>query len=152
MTRRVGKFICIRSRNQITLPKEVVSHLAVGEGDYLQVEIDPRGKAQLAPVRLAAAGTAEAAEQDREAEEEIKTGQFETFHDVDSFARSLGEGQAAVPSLRSLDVERMEKDLIAATLRLTKWNTSAAAKKLGWNSLRFKQRLKKFKLTPERTR
>lgn len=152
MPRRFGKLICIRSRNQITLPMEVVSHLDVEEGDYLQVEIDPTGKAQLAPARLAVAGTAEAAEQDRQAEEEIKTGQFETFHDVDSFARSLGEDQAEalVPSFRSLD--QMERDLIAATLSATKWNRSAAAKRLGWNSSRFNQRLKKFKLTPERTK
>jgi transcriptional regulator with AAA-type ATPase domain len=146
----VRKFIYIRSRNQITLPIEVVSHLGVGEGDYLQVEMGSAGKAQFAPARLAVVDTAAAAEQDRLAEEEIRTGQFETFNDVDSFARSLGEDQPAAlaPSFRS--IEQMERDLIAATLSATKWNMNAAAKRLGWNSSRIKERLKKFNLTAER--
>jgi len=149
----VRKFIHIRSRNQITLPTEVVSHLDVGEGDYLKVEIGPTGKAQLAPARLAVVGTSEAAEQNSQAEEDIKTGQFKTFHDVDSFARSIGgdRAEASVPSFQSID--QMERDLIAATLRAMNWNRSAAAKRLGWNSSRFNQKLKQFNLlTPERTK
>src|SRR6266566_3074246 len=128
----IRKFIYVRSRNQITLPTEVVSYLEVGEGDYLQVEIGPTGKAQLAPARLAVVGTSEAAKQNGQAEEEIKTGQFETFHDVDSFARSLGEDQTE-PSGKDVtwpSIEKMERELIAAALQATSWNTNAAAKRL----------------------
>ena len=146
------KFVCVRARNQITLPMEVISHLQVAEGDFLQVEIAASGRAQLVPARLAVVGTPEAKQQDEQAEEQIKTGQFETFRDVDSFARSLGEAQTedTVPSSRSLI--KMERDLIVATLHATKWNRNVAAKKLGWNTSRFNEKLKKFKLTPEPTK
>jgi transcriptional regulator of acetoin/glycerol metabolism len=148
----VRKFVCVRARNQITLPIEVISHLQIAEGDYLQVEIAASGKAQLVPARLAVVGTSEAKEQDKQAEEQIRTGQFETFHDVNSFARSLGESQTedTVPSPRS--IIKMERDLMVATLHATKWNKSAAAKRLGWNTSRFNEKLKKFKLTPEPTK
>ena len=152
MAGKISKFIYIRSRNQITLPIEVVSHLEVGEGDYLQVEIGPSGKAQLAPARLAVAGTSEAAEQDLQAEKDIETSQFDTFHDVDSFSRSLTgqRPESSVPSLES--IAQMEKNLIAATLSATKWNMNAAAKRLGWNSSRFTKKIKQYNLTPERTK
>jgi DNA-binding NtrC family response regulator len=148
----VRKFIYLRSRNQITLPNEVVSHLAVGEGDYLQVEIGPAGKAQIAPARLAVVGTPQAAEQNNQAEEEIRTGEFDTFRDVGSFARSLKEDQPEVSALPVPSIEQLEKDLIVATLRQVNSNRKAAAKRLGWSSSRFNQRLKKFKLIPGRTK
>jgi DNA-binding NtrC family response regulator len=148
----VRKFIYLRSRNQITLPNEVISHLAVGEGDYLQVEIGPAGKAQIAPARLAAAGTPQAAEQNNQAEEEIRTGEFDTFRDVGSFARSLKEDQPEVSVPTFPSIEKMEKDLIVATLRHVNSNRKAAAKRLGWSPSRFNQRLKKFKLIPGRTK
>jgi len=146
------KIICVRARNQITLPMEVISHLQVAEGDFLQVEIAASGRAQLVPARLAVVGTPEAKQQDEQAEEQIRTGQFGTFRDVDSFASSLGQAQTkdTVPTSRSL-VE-MERALIAATLLKTKWNRNAAAKRLGLPMSRLSEKLKKFKLTLEPTK
>jgi DNA-binding NtrC family response regulator len=153
----VRKFIYIRSRNQITLPSELVSHLQVGEGDYLQVEIGSSGKAQLAPARLAVVGSAEAAAQDAQAEEQIKSTEFRTLHDVESFTHSIGKSQPQVVQAESdtegpASLDELERELIAATLRATNWNRSAAAKRLGWNASRFNGRLKKFNLTPEPTK
>ena len=143
------KFLHIRSRNQITLPREIVSHLDVGEGDYLQIEVAPGGKAQIAAARLATVGTPEAAQQDREAEEEIKLGQYRTFRDSASFARSLRGDQSETPLPLPRSIEEIERELIAAILRDTNWNTERAAEKIGWTPSRFSRKLRKFKFTPE---
>src|SRR5271155_4197093 len=103
------KFIHIRSRNQITLPAEVVSHLKVGENDYLHVEVYG-GKVQLAPARLATLGTPEADEQNRRADEDIKAGRYRIFKNAESFSRSLRDRQSDTPPVhptRSVaDIER----------------------------------------------
>jgi bifunctional DNA-binding transcriptional regulator/antitoxin component of YhaV-PrlF toxin-antitoxin module len=104
------KLVYIRSRNQITLPAEVVSHLDVGKGDYLQVEIAPGGRAQLAPARLATLGTPEADEQNRRADEDIKAGRFRIFKDAESFSRfSRISSRTSRPFARTAPSKRLRE-------------------------------------------
>jgi transcriptional regulator with GAF, ATPase, and Fis domain len=140
----VRKLISIRSRNQITLPQELAELWKVGEGDYLSAQIAEDGKVSLTPARVAVEGSAEAVQQNRQAEADIKAGRYRTFEDAESFARSLKE-MAPVPTTAkdcsmtlNDDIERV---LILTTLQATNWNKRAAAKRLNAQLKKFPGRL-----------
>ena len=142
----VRKLIHIRPRNQVTLPQDLVSRWGVGPGDYLRVQISDQGAVSLAPARLAVEGSAEAAEQNRQAEKDIAAGRYRTFDDVNSFVRSLREeeepveAKAAGRSSANLDpavLENVERALILASLQASNWNKRAAAKRLAENLKKF---------------
>lgn len=131
------KLIHIRSRNQITIPEELVSHWNVGQGDYLRAYIEPDGKVTIAPARIAVEASPEAADQKRRAEEEIKAGDYRTFEDVNDFARFLEEENeeqkesavaAAAGRSPHVTLRDAERTYILHTLRASNWNKRAAAK------------------------
>jgi len=145
----VRKLIHIRPRNQVTLPQELIARWGVAPGDYLRVQISDAGKVSLSPARLAVEGSAEATEQNRQAEADIAAGRYRTFGDVNSFVRSLHEEdkpvevKTAAPAPSNFDpsavLENVERALILASLQASNWNKRAAAK-------RFAENLKKFRV------
>lgn len=141
------KLIHIRPRNQITLPQELITRWGVEPGDYLRVQISDEGNVSLAPARLAVEGSPEAAEQNRQAEQDIAAGRYRTFEDVNSFVHSLHEeeepleGKATIrlpanaePAVR----ENVERALILSALQASNWNKRAAAKRLAQNLKNFR--------------
>ena len=92
------------------------------------------------------AGRAEAVEQNLQAEEQIKAGDYRTFDNVDFFVRSLEEendlpAATAEPS-KAVTLRDAERAYILAALKANKENKRAAAKF-------FSQRLKKITLERE---
>ncbi|MCA9753254.1 MAG: sigma-54-dependent Fis family transcriptional regulator, partial [Gemmatimonadetes bacterium] len=58
-------------------------------------------------------------------------------------------GEAAAGSLQS-EVDRLERDLIQQALEATDWNRSEAARRLGTNESKIRQRMKKHGIAPPR--
>ncbi len=144
----VRKLISIRSRNQITLPQELTVLWKVGEGDYLSAQISDDGRVSLVPARLAIEGSAEAGEQNRQAEADIKAKNYRTFEDVKSFGESLEEDDVTVAESRTPTAigEDIERVLILATLQAANWDKRAAAKRLSAGLRKFSGALEREKV------
>ncbi len=86
----IGKFT---SKNQLTVPKEIVKGLNLKPGDYLNYEAKD-GKIIITPVALVPKDqqwywTNKWQAGEREADEDIKAGRVKTFHSVDDLIKEL---------------------------------------------------------------
>jgi DNA-binding NtrC family response regulator len=146
----VRKPVRIRTKNQITLPADVLSELKIGEDDFVVIEVTSQGVAQIVPARLAVLGSPEARDSVRRADEDFKAGRYREFKDGRSFAQALlsRQGLEAKPdaALPSRPVEQLEKELIVAVLGDTNWNCERAAKQLGWGEPYLEQKLRQFNI------
>jgi len=144
------KPVRIRSKNQITLPADVLTQLKIGKDDYVVVEVTSRGIAEIVPARLAVLGTPEARESVRRAEEDFKAGRYHEYENGEQFAKALlsreGLEAKSEASLPCRPVEQIEKELIVAVLGDTNWNCELAAKKLGWGETYLEQKLRHFNI------
>lgn len=84
----------LRDRGQVTLPSDVREALQVEEGDDIEFEITPNGVMmrglKLIPAAQAWFWTATWQAGEREAEEQLQSGQGEIFKTSDDFLDSLG--------------------------------------------------------------
>ncbi|HEY6347938.1 MAG TPA: AbrB/MazE/SpoVT family DNA-binding domain-containing protein [Candidatus Angelobacter sp.] len=95
----IRKFIRIRERNQITLPAEIISGMAVRAGDFLEIGRTSEGSVYLKPTILVPVGSAEAKREEALAEDDIASGSYETF----------GSAEEAIKYLQSKDTAKFAK-------------------------------------------
>src|ERR1700760_1553775 len=81
--------IRLRSRNQITLPAELVNSLAVEEGSFLAAVTDSDGTIRLRPATVAMAGTPQAEKAISRAEGDIRAGRTQQFDSVQAFTSEM---------------------------------------------------------------
>lgn len=86
----------VRHKNQITVPSNVARELQVREGDELEFAVNDRGEMVVrgftaVPSDQAWFFTPEWLEGEREASEQIATGQTDTYEDVDALFAGLAE-------------------------------------------------------------
>jgi len=83
------KFIRVRDKNQITLPTDLVSALAIQVGDFLEAAQMADGSIQLRPTRLVTVGTPAAEREEALAKEDIRKGRFGTYESADDLVDAL---------------------------------------------------------------
>lgn len=125
-------FLCIRERNQITLPGDALTAVAASVGDFLECTLTEEGYILLAPARLVRVNSPEAEEADRKAEKDIVAGRFETFHSAKAFEERLLKKKTSAQKQGALQ-DTVPGGLIEIqnVLRAAKGNVSIAARKLG---------------------
>lgn len=94
------KFIRIRERNQITLPAEILSGMAVHPGDFLEIGRTDDGSIYLKPTILVTVGSPEAAHEESLAEEDIANRRYETFDSAEAFIEDLKKKRRNVQEKR----------------------------------------------------
>ncbi|HEV2991562.1 MAG TPA: AbrB/MazE/SpoVT family DNA-binding domain-containing protein [Candidatus Angelobacter sp.] len=89
---RLRKFIRFRERNQITLPNEIISGMAIGTGDFLEISLMEDGSIRLKPTLLVTSvNSPEAQHQEALADEDIESKNYKTFHDAHEVMDDLNE-------------------------------------------------------------
>jgi len=83
------KYVRLRDRNQITLPAEILSGLAVSSGDFLEIGRTTDGLTYIKPAVLTTVGSPEAQREEDLADEDIAHGRFKTFNSVEEFVDHL---------------------------------------------------------------
>jgi bifunctional DNA-binding transcriptional regulator/antitoxin component of YhaV-PrlF toxin-antitoxin module len=88
------KKITVRTRNQITIPREYTEYVNVGEGEELRYEITDDGALILRPVITVPKDQAwfwtdKWQTEEREVDEEIKTGQTSSPQNAEDFINDL---------------------------------------------------------------
>ncbi|EGW37797.1 AbrB/MazE/SpoVT family DNA-binding domain-containing protein [Desulfosporosinus sp. OT] len=86
--------IVIRNRNQITIPREYAEYVGIGEGEELKYEISDDGALILRPVITVPKDqawfwTKKWQAEEREVDEEIKTGQISAPQNLEDFIHDL---------------------------------------------------------------
>ena len=89
-----NKKIVVRNRNQITIPKEYTEYVNVGEGEELRYEMTDDGALILRPVITVPKDqawfwTEKWQSEEREVDEEIKTGQISSPQNAEDFINDL---------------------------------------------------------------
>jgi len=89
-----NKKIVVRNRNQITIPKEYTEYVNVGEGEELRYEMTDDGALILRPVITVPKDQAwfwtdKWQAEEREVDEEIKTGQISSSQNAGDFINDL---------------------------------------------------------------
>ncbi len=79
----------LRNRNQITLPAEIVSKLGMEAGEWLELTVANSNCVLLRPARIVTADTAEAAQLERAAAENVRRKNYSTFQSSEEFDRHL---------------------------------------------------------------
>jgi len=92
------KFIRVREKNQITLPTDLVSALAIHVGDFLEAARMADGSIQLRPTRLVAVGTPAAEREESLAKQDIRSGRFGTYESADELVDGLKKRRKKVAS------------------------------------------------------
>jgi len=101
----VRKFIRIRERNQITLPAEIISGMAIHPGDFLEIGRTDDGSIYLKPTVLVTVGSPEAVREESLAEEDIANRRYETFDSAEEFIEDLKKKRRTVQEKRK-DVKK----------------------------------------------
>lgn len=89
------RIVRIRARNQITLPAEMLQGTPLHVGDYVKVNRLESGAIELMPIRLVTMGSAEAAEQEKQAIRDVGEGQYETYDTVEEFSEAVRKRRRA---------------------------------------------------------
>jgi len=89
-----NKKIIVRNRNQITIPREYTEYVNVGEGEELRYEMTDDGALILRPVITVPKDQAwfwtdKWQAEEREVDEEIKTGQISSPQNAEDFINDL---------------------------------------------------------------
>jgi bifunctional DNA-binding transcriptional regulator/antitoxin component of YhaV-PrlF toxin-antitoxin module len=85
------KLIRVRDRNQITLPSEVLEHLGLGVGDFIQLDFTPAGTFELQPVQWVRMGTPEAEAQIQRSLEDLQEGRYQGFDSAAEYIADVRE-------------------------------------------------------------
>ena len=96
----------IRDRNQVTLPAEVVTHLKLEPGDWLELTLSESGRMLLRPARLVTAGTAEAELLEQASLASVRSKRYTEFDSLDDFEKhvdALEEKDAFVRTPRAAE-------------------------------------------------
>lgn len=100
------KIVRVRARNQITLPADILQGTPLQVGDYLKVKRLASGAIELMPIRLVTMGSAEAAQQEKRAIQNVREGKYRTYDTVEEFTGAIRKRRRA----------RREKKVAAAAL------------------------------------
>jgi len=87
------KFIRVRERNQITLPREIVSGTSIHVGDFLEVTRTADGLIHLRPTVLVAVDSEEALRQESLADQDISAKRYRA--NADQLIQELTKQKAA---------------------------------------------------------
>jgi bifunctional DNA-binding transcriptional regulator/antitoxin component of YhaV-PrlF toxin-antitoxin module len=86
------KFIRMRERNQITLPQEIISAMAIGAGDFFEVILMEDNSIHLKRTLLiTSVNSAEARIQEVLADKDIADEKYETFDSADELMERVAE-------------------------------------------------------------
>jgi bifunctional DNA-binding transcriptional regulator/antitoxin component of YhaV-PrlF toxin-antitoxin module len=96
------KLVRLRERNQITLPSEIISGLAVEAGGFLEITRTSTGLILLKPTALVTVGSPEAELEETRAAEDIVQGRYKTFN-------SATDLMADIKNRRALKKKIVEK-------------------------------------------
>lgn len=91
--------LTIRKRGQITLPKSVLDRFNLGEGDTLELSVSENGEITVVPMLQVPANqkwfwTEEWQEGEREADENIKSGNVKSFDNIEDALHWLDDDEA----------------------------------------------------------
>ncbi len=89
------KIVRIRARNQITIPAEMLQGTPLQVGDYIQVRRVESGAIELMPVRLVTMGSAEAAQYEQLAIQDVRDGKYGTYDTAEEFTAAVRKRRRA---------------------------------------------------------
>ena len=88
------KLVRLRERNQITLPSEIISGLAVEVGGFLEITRTSTGLILLKPTALVTVGSREAEQEETRADEDIVRGRYKTFNSASDLLADIKNRRA----------------------------------------------------------
>jgi len=89
------RIVRIRARNQITLPAEMLQGTPLHVGDYVKINRLESGAIELMPIRLVTMGSTEAADQEKQAIQNVSEGNYKTYDTVEEFKGAVRKRRRA---------------------------------------------------------